>query len=271
MKISSIIKDKKLYQNIFPYNNYDFQTINPFNNKLIKKYDFDSIEQIQTKIKNSNLIFQKWKSTSLENRLIKMKNLSITLESKKIELANLITLEMGKPINESLAEINKSINHINFYLKNSENFLKPKNLNFEGFENNIEYSPLGVVLCINPWNFPVWVGFKSIIPCLIAGNTILFKPSPTVPQTNILIEEIFNLSGFEGEYVNCFAHPDHISTYLISNRYIRHVIFTGSSKVGAFIGENAAKNYKKALLELGGSDPFIVFDDCDLEKVIYYI
>ena len=122
-------------------------------------------------------------------------------------------------------------------------------------------------MCINPWNFPVWVGFKSIIPCLIAGNTIVFKPSPTVPQTNILLEEIFNVSGFDGEYVNCFAHPDHIADYMISDRNVRSVIFTGSSKVGSLVGGVAARNYKKALLELGGSDPFIVFDDCDLEKV----
>ena len=125
-------------------------------------------------------------------------------------------------------------------------------------------------MAINPWNFPVWVGFKSIIPALIAGNTILFKPSPTVPQINLKLEEIFKESEMEDQLRITFAKTEDIGEKLIAHPQIRSVIFTGSTNVGSIVGSLAGKYLKKSLLELGGSDPFIVFDDADLEKVIIY-
>lgn len=141
-------------------------------------------------------------------------------------------------------------------------------MSFQNFNNHVDFSPLGVILCVNPWNFPVWVGFKSIIPSLLAGNTIIFKPSPTVPQTNIKLAEIFCESGIENEFINTFAKLDDIGNTLIADPKIRSIIFTGSTRVGAYIAAESGKHLKKSLLELGGSDPFIVLEDADLEKVL---
>jgi succinate-semialdehyde dehydrogenase/glutarate-semialdehyde dehydrogenase len=145
--------------------------------------------------------------------------------------------------------------------------LKQKEYHFDNYDNKIDFNPLGVILAINPWNFPVWVGFKSIIPAMIAGNTILFKPSATVPQINLKLEEIFKESGMEDQFKITFTKTAEIGEKLIADPKIRSVIFTGSTNVGSIVGSLAGKHLKKSLLELGGSDPFIVFDDADLEQV----
>jgi succinate-semialdehyde dehydrogenase/glutarate-semialdehyde dehydrogenase len=129
---------------------------------------------------------------------------------------------------------------------------------------------LGVCLSIVPWNFPLWVGMKSIIPSMLAGNTVLFKPSAAVPQTSILIEDIFRHSGLGDEFIMSFANHEEIADPIISDKRVRSIIFTGSTRVGSIIGAAAGKNLKKALLELGGSDPLIVFEDADLKKAVTY-
>lgn len=149
--------------------------------------------------------------------------------------------------------------------------MKHREYHFENYDNKIDLNPLGVILAINPWNFPVWVGFKSIIPALIAGNTILFKPSATVPKSNLKLEEIFKESEMEDQFKITFAKTEDIGVKLIAHPKIRSVIFTGSTGAGSIVGSIAGKHLKKSLLELGGSDPFIVFDDADLEKVIFYL
>jgi succinate-semialdehyde dehydrogenase/glutarate-semialdehyde dehydrogenase len=270
MKISKIIKDKNLYNKIFPYDIHNYQTINPFNNQVIKSFEYDTADQISLVLERSHNAFRSWKFTSLEKRLDKMHNLINVLEKEKDSLSKLITLEMGKPIQESRAEINKSINHIKYYIKNSAEFLHPKSINFDNHHNKLVHEPLGVCLSIVPWNYPLWVGFKSIIPCLVEGNTIIFKPSAIVPQSSIKIADIFKESGFVDELILSFADHEKVTDMIISDKRVRSVVFTGSTRVGSIIAEECGKYLKKYLLELGGSDPLIVFDDADIDKAVYY-
>lgn len=270
MKISKLIKDKNLLNKIFPYDIHHYQTINPTNNQLIKRFEYDSLEKVDNIIDRSHTSYKSWKFTSIEKRLDRMSDLAKQLEINKENLAKLITLEMGKPIHESRGEVVKSINHIKYYLKNTNAFLSPKKVDFDQYENQLIHEPLGICLSIVPWNYPLWVGFKSLIPSMIAGNTIIFKPSPLVSQTSIMITDLFKKSGFGDEFLLSFANHEIISDKLLDDKRIRSVVFTGSTKTGAIIGGECGKNLKKCLLELGGSDPFIVFDDADLEKAATY-
>jgi succinate-semialdehyde dehydrogenase/glutarate-semialdehyde dehydrogenase len=270
MKLSKIIRDQKIYDKLFPHDVHRYATINPTNNKILKVFEYDSRETVEDKIKASHKAFLNWKDKSLDYRFEKFKTLAKNFENNKEDLAKLITLEMGKPINESRGEITKSVNHIKYYLNNTRKFLTPHFLNFDNYENHIDLQPLGVCLSIVPWNFPLWVGMKSIIPCMFAGNTVIFKPSTVMPQTSIMIEEIFRNSGLGDEFIMSFADHQMIEDPIISDRKIKCVVFTGSTRVGSIIGAATGKHLKKSLLELGGADPFIVFEDADLKKAVTF-
>lgn len=176
----------------------------------------------------------------------------------------------GKPINDSEAEINKCINYIKFY-QNEEYInsnIKNRYVKFGDFESTVHYQPIGPILCINPWNYPVFVPFKSIIPAMVAGNTILLKPAPCVPKTSLLLERYFLESGFDkDEFQVILSNNEQMEKEIIPDGRIRYVVFTGSTNSGSHIGALAGKNLKRSLLELGGSDPSIVLEDCDIDKV----
>jgi len=170
MKISKLIKDKKLAHKIFPYNVHDYQTINPKNNKFIKKYDTISHTKTTEILNKSQLSFENYRYTTLEDRFAKFKKLGDNLELNINKISEIISLEMGKPITQGIGEVRKCIGHINYYIKNTEQYVKNKNVDYEGFNNEIHYMPMGPILSINPWNFPFWVPFKSIIPSMFVGK-----------------------------------------------------------------------------------------------------
>ncbi len=155
------------FKKVFPYNLTDYQSINPTNNQFIKKYDTISKSKTQDIINKSQLSYLDWKNTSLETRSEKMKNLTENLKKNIDNLAQTMALEMGKPVKQGVGEVNKCIGHINYYINNSKQYLKTREVKFEGFDNEILYKPIGPILSINPWNFPFWVPFKSIIPAMI--------------------------------------------------------------------------------------------------------
>jgi succinate-semialdehyde dehydrogenase/glutarate-semialdehyde dehydrogenase len=266
MKISSLIRDRNLLHKIFPYGVDEFITINPVNNKFIKKYSYDTPDQLEQKLINSESYFRHWNEKGLDYRLDKMNNMTKELEKNKEDLAKTISIEMGKPINESKGEIDKSIKHINYYIKNAREFLRPRQINFDSFENIVDYEPLGPILNITPWNYPLWVPFKSVIPCLVAGNTIIQKPGARVPETSLKIEKMFKDSGFGYSFQVSFLPHEDIEHKLFSDFRIRSVMFTGSTRIGRIVGELSGKYLKKSLLELGGSDPLIILEDADIDK-----
>lgn len=270
MKISNLIKDKNLVKQIFPYGVDQFASISPVNNKLLKLYEYDDENTMKQKVKNSHLNFKDWRDKGLDYRLDKMKNMMQNLEKSKQQLSMMISKEMGKPISESIGEVDKSIKHINYYITNAKSFLHYKEISFENFENTVQYEPLGPLLNITPWNFPIWVPFKSVIPCLVAGNTIIQKPASRVTETSLFIEKLFKESGFEEAFQVTLLPHEMIEQHLFSDFRIRGVIFTGSTRIGSIIGTLSGKYLKKSLLELGGSDPFIILPDADVSKAVSF-
>ena len=150
--------------------------------------------------------------------------------------------------------------------------MKNRQVKFGDYESTIFYNPIGPTLSINPWNYPVFVPFKSIIPSMVAGNTVLLKPAPCVPKTSLLVEKYFLDSGFDkSEFQVLFSSNEAMEKEIMPDSRIRYVIFTGSTGGGSAIAALAGKNLKRSLLELGGSDPLIVLEDCDMEKVHIYL
>jgi len=173
-KISNLLKDKNLVKEIFPYSVSDYQTINPLNNSLSQKFSTLSSMETSKLIQKSQLSYVEWKVTSLETRFSKFKNLAACLEKNTDKIAEMMALEMGKPVTQGIGEVKKCIGHINYYIQNTEEFTKNKAINFEGFNNEIHFKPVGPILSINPWNFPFWVPFKSIIPSMMVGMFMSF-------------------------------------------------------------------------------------------------
>jgi succinate-semialdehyde dehydrogenase/glutarate-semialdehyde dehydrogenase len=177
---------------------------------------------------------------------------------------------MGKPLSESRGELDKSIKHIKYYINNAKSFLHYKEIKFENFENRVEYEPMGPILNITPWNFPIWVPFKSVIPCLVAGNTVIQKPASRVPESSLFIEKLFKESGFDDAFQVTLIQHETLEENVFPDFRIRAAIFTGSTKIGKKVGELCGRYLKKPLLELGGSDPLIVLDDADLTKAVEF-
>lgn len=190
------------------------------------------------------------------------------LLDKKNEFAKVITSEMGKPVYESIAEIEKSALNCRFYAEHVEEFLSDRQYETDRYRAIVRYEPLGVVLGVMPWNFPFWQVFRFAVPTILAGNTIVVKHASNVPRSAQLIEEIFLEAGFKpGEYQNILLESKHVQT-LIEHPHIKAVSLTGSEKAGSSVAAIAGKEIKKVVLELGGSNAFIVLDDADLDKTV---
>lgn len=174
----------------------------------------------------------------------------------------------GKPITESRGEVEKSVKHIHYYIKHAKTFLHHKEINFDNYENIVDYEPLGPILNITPWNYPIWVPFKSVIPLLVAGNTIIQKPGSRVPEISLKIEKLFKESGFKEAFQVTLMPHERIEPELFADFRIRSVMFTGSTRIGKIVGELSGRYLKKSLIELGGSDPLIVFSDADVDKAV---
>lgn len=244
------------------------ESVNPFNNQKIKTYPTHTSDEAAEII---NLIYQDWlgwKTTSFEFRKALMHKAAATLREQKKELAALITREMGKIIRESEAEIEKCAWVCEFYADQAETFLQDTPIHSDASQSFIAYQPLGIVLAVMPWNFPFWQVFRFAAPGLMAGNAGILKHASNVPGCALAIEEIFRSAGF----------PKHLfRTVLVGSRdvnvVIRHpriaaVTLTGSEMAGSAVAGEAGKQIKKSVLELGGSDPFVVMDDCDMDLAI---
>ncbi len=268
MKITKLLKDKNLVDKIFPFGLDEFASINPVNNKLIKKFEYDTKEEVIEKISKSQKSFEDWRFRGLDYRLGKMKKLAENLEKAKEELSKSISMEMGKPITQSKGEVEKSIKHIFYYINNAKSFLHYKEIKFENFDNIVEYEPLGPILNITSWNFPIWTPFKSVIPCLVAGNTVIQKPASRVLNSSKIVERLFQESGFNDAFQVAIVPHEMVEDTLFPDFRIRSAIFTGSTRIGRKVGELCGRYLKKPLLELGGSDPLIILEDADLSKAV---
>lgn len=231
------------------------------NQYITKQEAFEKIELAQQ-------IYLKNKNTISDRPKDKIRKAGEILLQKKEEFAKLISLEMGKPVYESIAEIEKSALNCNFYSDHCDEFLSDKNYSTENYEALVRCEPLGVILGVMPWNFPFWQVFRFAVPTILAGNTVVVKHASNVPKSAQAIEDIFLEAGFErGTYQNLSLESKNVSS-VIEHQYIKAVSLTGSEKAGSAVASAAGKVIKKSVLELGGSNAFIILDDANLDDII---
>lgn len=227
-----------------------------------------TIDQALQKIDRANQLFLKNKENFSNRPLDKMLKVGEILLANKQKYAEVITSEMGKPVFESIAEIEKSALNCRFYVDHCEEFLKDQIYSTNRYDAVVRYEPLGVILGVMPWNFPFWQVFRFAVPTILAGNKVVVKHASNVPKSAQLIEEIFLDAGFEqGTYTNLSLDSKHIEE-IIEYPFIKAVSLTGSEEAGSSVAAVAGKNIKKSVLELGGSNAFIILDDADLDLII---
>lgn len=241
------------------------KTINPATEQILEEYDIMSQTQINKAVENSKAEFYQWRK-DLHKRIELVHNLAEEMQKNKTTLAKTTTKEMGKPIKESLSEIEKCARVMEFYGDNGQAFINDESINSDARKTTVFFEPLGAIASIMPWNFPYWQASRFAAPALIAGNTIILKPASATPQCGIELAKIFHSAGFPDYVFQTVIGDSTVAEYLLDSAHISGVTFTGSTKVGAKVAQKASLGLKKCALELGGSDPFIVCDDADIEK-----
>ena len=241
-------------------------SINPSTGKLIKEYTPYSDTQVLSIIGQVSNQYTSWRSTSFKDRSKILYDIADALDGNIEEHARMISLEIGKPITESRMEIEKCVWVLKYFSENSEEFLKNETIKTGYRESYIQYDPLGVILGIMPWNFPYWQVIRFIAPVLMAGNTCIIKHASNVSGCSLLIEKlIIDNTPFKNIYRTLLIGSDQVEA-IIKHDDIKGVSLTGSDEAGSAVGMQAGKEIKKSVLELGGSDPFIVLEDADIDK-----
>lgn len=241
------------------------RTINPYDGSLIAEYTSWDSSRLQESLLLAESSFRKWRKIALEERGSLMRSLSDKLLSQKHALVELISLEMGKIRSEAIAEIEKCASLCRYYAEKGATFLKEETVPSEATYSVVRYEPLGGILGIMPWNFPFWQVFRYAIPVLMAGNVTLLKHAPNVWGCALAIERLFLEAGFpEGVFQSILIDIDLVEM-VIAHPIVQGVTLTGSERAGKSVAMLAGKYGKKSLLELGGSDAFIVLADADVE------
>lgn len=245
-----------------------YRTLNPATEELIQEYPTHSGAEAEKRGEEAHRVHQAWRKVPIQERAAKVHQLAVLLHEKQDLYASLITQEMGKPITQAAYEIDKCARGCEFYAENAERFLKAEVVPSNAGKSYIRYDALGVILGIMPWNFPFWQVFRFAVPTLMAGNAVLIKPAPNVPASGLAIEKIFLEAGFPKGIVCPLFLSNEDTARLIESPWVQGVSLTGSDRAGSAVSAVAGKSLKKTVLELGGSDPLIVFEDADLEKAV---
>ena len=244
------------------------QTINPATNKVEKTFTEMTDEEVDKAVAQSAATFEEWKRTYFKIRAEILHKVAGLLREKKKDLAKMITMEMGKLVSQAEGEIKLSAEIFDYYANNAEGFLADKILTPVHGQAMVRHSPIGVLFGVQPWNFPFYQVARFAAPNIMVGNTILVKHASIVPQCAIAIEEIFKQAGAPlGLYTNLLISGKRASA-LVADKRIKGVSLTGSEAAGASIAAEAGKYLKKSVLELGGSDAFIILEDADIEKAV---
>ena len=243
-------------------------SINPANGETVGSYPYESAEQLNAALARSTDAFRTWRRTPVSQRAEYLLALAAALREQAEDMAQMITLEMGKPIVQSRAEIEKCAQLSEWYAAHGPAMLAPEPTLVDNGSARIEYRPLGPILAVMPWNFPVWQVLRGAVPTLLAGNTYVLKHAPNVMGSAYLIQQALRKAGFaEGVFEVINVTQDGVSTAIADPR-IAAVTLTGSVRAGIAIGSQAGAALKKCVLELGGSDPFIVLNDADLDAAV---
>lgn len=245
-----------------------FQSINPYNNSLIAEYLPLQKKDILQKIESSYSYQAEYRRTPLSTRAEKLKKAASILRDEKLKFATLMTMEMGKPIAQAEAEAEKCAWVCDYYADNAEKFLADEIIATDATKSFIAYEPLGPVLAVMPWNFPFWQVFRFAAPALMAGNTGFLKHASNVSGCALAIEDILLRAGFEQPAFQTLLIPATDVAAIIQNPMVKAVTLTGSTPAGISVASAAGSVLKKCVLELGGSDPYVILKDADLDLTI---
>ena len=243
-----------------------FESINPATGKTLESFEEWSVEKANDVIVDVHTEWLKWRQTSFSQREQLMKNIAVALLRNKDEYADMMALEMGKPVREGRAEVEKCAWGCEFYAANAAGFLANEVGESNGSVSYVGFRPLGTILAIMPWNFPFWQVFRFAAPALMAGNAVVLKHSSNVPRCAVAIEALFGQAGFPENIFRTLLIGSGQVENIIENKLIKAVTLTGSQQAGRKVAAAAGRMLKKSVMELGGSDPFIVLADADLEE-----
>jgi succinate-semialdehyde dehydrogenase / glutarate-semialdehyde dehydrogenase len=244
------------------------ETRNPYTDKIIQAYPIMGYQELHAKIEQTHQAFFSWKTTPHYLRSQHLLQLKDALLQYQEKYAKQITQEMGKAYKEALSEIQKCAWVCQYYAENAENFLKDEPINTEAEQSFITYQSLGVVLSIMPWNYPFWQLFRFAVPAIAAGNAVLLKHAAAVSGCALAIEEVFKKAGFPEHLLQVLLMSHDEIESVIAHPHVQAITFTGGTSAGKRIGELAGKHLKKIVLELGGSDPYLILEDANLGQAI---
>ena len=243
-----------------------FRSINPATEELLAEYEEADGTAVGAALSRTQTAFAGWRRASFAERATAMRGAARNLRGDRDRLAGLMTLEMGKPIREAQAEIEKCAWACEYFAENAEGYLRDAPIASAATESYVTYQPLGTVFAIMPWNFPFWQVFRFAAPSLMAGNTALVKHAPSTPQCALAIAKVFHDASFpEGVFENLFVDTD-TAARIIGDERIAAVTLTGSDRAGSSVAATSGRALKKTVLELGGSDAFVVLGDADVDR-----
>jgi succinate-semialdehyde dehydrogenase/glutarate-semialdehyde dehydrogenase len=240
-------------------------SVNPATEEQLASFDEHTWEQVDAALQHAYDTRYAWRDAGFDARAARFTELAAYLRAEKQRLASLLTAEMGKPIVEAEAEVEKCAWTADWFAENGERLLAPRAVESTATESYVRFQPLGVVLAVMPWNFPFWQVFRAGIPALMGGNVVLLKHASNVPQAALAAEEAFRAAGFPSGVFQTLLIRSGLVERIISDRRVAAVTLTGSDVAGSEVAATAGRALKKSVLELGGSDPFIVLEDADVE------
>ncbi|GAC1472943.1 MAG: NAD-dependent succinate-semialdehyde dehydrogenase [Chloroflexota bacterium] len=247
-----------------------YESINPATGEHLKEFADTSNEELEKILARAREAFSIWRSCTLEERAEPMRRLAQVLRRDKERLAGLVTTEMGKPITEAEAEIEKCAWGCEYYSDHALEHLRAVQIKSNARESYVEFDPLGIILAVMPWNYPFWQVMRFGVPAFMAGNGAVVKHSPNTPQSALAIEEVFATAGFPDGLVSNVFLSNEAADETVADPRIAAVTLTGSTRAGSEVASAAGRAVKKAVLELGGSDPFIVLEDADLAGAVQF-
>jgi succinate-semialdehyde dehydrogenase / glutarate-semialdehyde dehydrogenase len=245
-----------------------FTTRNPVNNLLLQTYPSWDAKRLEDALELTSHAQQAWVQIDLDSRANILRAVAQQLRSRRDTYADIMTLEMGKLLREARAEVEKCAGTCEYYAQHAADFLRAEVVESDAGKSYVAYQPLGVLLAIMPWNFPFWQVFRAAAPALMAGNAVLLKHAPSAPQCALALEAIFRECGLpEGMFTTLMIETDLVPD-VIASPHVQAVTLTGSEATGRKVAALAGQHLKKCVLELGGSDPFIVLHDADMELAV---
>ncbi len=246
----------------------ELKSVDPTTNRLIRTHEVMSVKAVDSILDSVDKSYASWSRQTGPIRTDLLRNLAVSLMEAKHDLAGLACDEMGKPLGEGISEVEKCAKVCDYYADNAEEFLTPQTLECDGLSCSTVYQPIGTILAVMPWNFPFWQVFRFVAPNLVAGNTVVLKHAGNVSNCAKAIEAIIIRAGFPKDVFRSLIVPSERVADLIRDPRVKAVTLTGSTAAGKAVAGEAGKNIKKSVLELGGSDAYVVLEDADLDLAV---